>query len=311
MDRATNREIEVHAFDELSDRALGEHCWLLISELMLQETARFDSEHREELGGRLAAFVAHLKRDPSRLDAARERMHSPTELGAWLRVCIRRWLIDEFRKTDTGSLGWRLTAYMRRHANFARVEPGETGAGNWYDVRIGPEPWDGDADRVRRALRTIQLTTVGKSRATQRRPRIASNTELELLLARLFAAAGGSMPIGDVTVAVMQRCSTVTGLPTVPRCEASEFTSTSATEPSRDVREIFDALTDAERIGVAFLGRGDDGLSAAWGVDQAEMRESKLALTRKLAALLAATEVSEATGQLLELCERFVGDHTT
>jgi hypothetical protein len=114
-------------------------------------------------------------------DVAIERM---------LHVIVYRWLVDEVRKTDRGSVRRRLHDHLTAEAMFAQVPARQPGAGQWQLTGTAEStPWDGRLEDLVAAARSVPAKAIRWS-DQERRPPITAAADLTAVFYAVMTAAG-------------------------------------------------------------------------------------------------------------------------
>lgn len=200
----------ISVFDELHELGcFGPACLTLTGTLVRQEVQRFpvlgplagwqqaDEEDllSEFLADRLQAVTANL------LALATD----DGSVGRLLRTSIRRWLIDQARKTALGSVRRSLEEVLTDCSAFEAVPPGEAGAGRWRLSGTTVQPWSGPPDLLVEAAYAVPNIKIPKWTSETRRAPLADRKSLEAVIRAVLSTATGSMEVAQLVEVFIAR----------------------------------------------------------------------------------------------------------
>jgi hypothetical protein len=218
-------------------------------------------------------------------------------VGRILRSSIRRWLIDQSRKTALGARYRRLETVLRAEAElFERVPDGEPGAGRWR-LRGGNGPSEVDFRDLVAAAWSVTDVEVPAWTDDRRRAPFASSESLARVVDAVLRAARGSVTVTSLVSVCSDRFplgldpyinssseleETPSGDDTVDQVVASEV----AADVDRRGQAIFAELTPDERRLLPVLGESVEERRVALDLGRSQTQLRTRRLRTRLAALI-------------------------
>jgi hypothetical protein len=132
---------------------------------------------------------------------------SDESFGRLVRRSVQNWLIDQARRTATGSLRRTIEKVLGESPTFEKVPTGQAGAGRWRLADTDGEPWGGDTGPLIAAAWRVADVRVPRWTSNSRRPPVADRASLVAIAHAVLEEAGGSLEIAQLVYVFSQRFS--------------------------------------------------------------------------------------------------------
>jgi hypothetical protein len=240
----------------------------------------------------MVEFVSEFVLD--RWDSLAERLAAddppPETAIAILVTYIERWLIDQWRKTDFGSVHHRLAQVLSQEPQYTQVD-----ADRWWLDGLSPGTWDGNEAALLHAARGISAPPPTWNSDT-RRPPLTDRSSLNAVLEAIFRAAGAPLPLSVLTQVCMLRFPHTRTPSTLTFEDRFDRPEENAEDPADEAARAQDApqhaaealaivaeLTDDERF---ILAHCDDlaAIQARLGIGKSQASQLRKNLTAHVRA---------------------------
>lgn len=324
---ARQREVPaISAFDELHDlEYLGPACLALINKLIREEARRLPvlappaGWQKADLEDLLGEFLAdRLKPVTANLLALATDDDS---VGKLLRTSIRRWLIDQSRKTAVVSLGRSLESVLADSDAFETVPADEVGAGRWRLSGSTVQPWSGPFDGLVEAAYAVPNIKIPKWSSETRRAPVADRTSIEAVIHAVLSDAAGSMEVAHLVEVFTSRFPVALDpvVVSLPDDAGSQITADPHASPEEIVlarddearaasagAEIVAMLSPLERRMIAYLDCPGE-IQTLVGCGRSQAYHHATRLKEKLRQLVGdGDEVRSVMSEVIRLCSEAV-----
>jgi hypothetical protein len=240
-----------------------------------------------------------------------------------LRTSLRRWLVDQVRKTARGTLRRRLTRLISEDERFEVVPEGQVGADRWRLAGSAGLPTGPPLAELRVAAWEVADVRVPPWTSEKRRPPAADGPSLCRIMLAVLARAGGSLEPETVVTVFADRLPHALDPAEEPLTDAAAdwiagpdtgdparvvVDGEHASDAARSARDFYDQMSAEERRLLPHLnGRIAEQMRATRrGKSQTSLRVR--ALGERLRALLGVEEERGlVAGELLRLCSDRAG----
>ena len=320
---AHQREVPaISVFDELHDlEYFGSTCLALTSKLVREEAQRFPvlappaGWQEADLQDLLGEFLAD-RLQPVTVNLLALATDDDS-VGRLLRTSIRRWLIDQSRKTAVGSVRRSLEDVLTDCGAFETVPPGEVGAGRWRLSGTTVQPWSGPSGRLVEAAHAVPNIKIPKWTSETRRAPLADRASLEAVIHAVLFTAAGSMEVAQLVEVFIARFPVALDPNVVWLSDAGESQITASPHASpeeillaRDdeasaasaAAEIVAMLSPQERRMVAYLDRPGE-IQGLLGCGRSQAYHHGAILKEKLQQLVGDGDgVRSVRSEVIRLC---------
>lgn len=255
-------------------------------------------------------------RGPRRLLDVATRSVDDRSFERILEAAVRNFFRDQARGTEFGKLIVRVKSVLRDEPEF--VELPQRGESRWTLPQSGSEPSGASPAELAAATRNIQVVVPSWSSATRDAP-LADLDSFTRLIRAVLVAAAGSLTAVDLAHALASRIDHRRTPLTVELDSATHYPEPASVESdpaSRAVSvaratEIFDGLSDRERIIVATIDENVRDLGALIGTGKSQAAHLRQRLIDRMAdELIDDDEPEETVSALATLCDDWFGDWT-
>jgi hypothetical protein len=261
------------------------------------------------------SFLTH-ERTPKRLDWLVLHAGDDAALAGALQGVVRNFLRDLGRATEMGRLVIRIRRALRESGAFVAVD-GDRWArsdGPANAAEVGP-------DALVAAAATVPVTFQAWSPTARRHEPFADRDSIDALLIKVLDVAGGSLRPSDLAHAIAPSLQIVTGPATVD-LDAGDHPDGELGVSGSDVlgddvvnrvraREVFELLSDRERIALAYLHLNLRALAPLIGLGHSQAAMVRSRAGEVLQAELADEEQGQEIAELvLEIGRTWVLDRT-
>jgi hypothetical protein len=261
------------------------------------------------------SFLTH-ERTPKRLDWLVLHSGDDTALASALQGVVRNFLRDLGRATETGRLVVRVRRALRESDAFVAVD------GDRWALAGGPEhAAEVGPDALVAAAATVPVTFQAWSPTARRHEPFADRQSIEALLIKVLDVAGGSLRPSDLARAIAPSLQVVSG-PLTVELDAGDHPDGEFGDPGVDgladdvvnrarAREVFELLSDRERIALAYLHLNLRELAPLIGLGHSQAATVRNRAGEVLRAELADEEQGQEIAELvLEIGRTWVVDRT-